>query len=299
MSAPCADAWAILMGSWTPFVTGGFAGRAPLPRAPTSSPATRMPRPASCASDTRWAAAPTTRWAAAGRRAPEALLYEPRHGRLSLRLAGALRLAIRPASLPRRAELSFRRQRRRGEGRPPVRRPRPRHLGTPRPDHLHHAGLSADPLAVRGGQQPAGHWPVARDLVRLRLSRRTPLAGRRTLLQSRAAPGLRHRRYDGRRRLSPGRGAEVQLSLPALQHLATLRAPGDDWAARATVEGGWASCQEKDLSPDLPGRQVLGTMFDTNRYVPGSTSSTGQSGRPAPSTIPPIASASPTASLPS
>ena len=61
-------------GDWTPFVTGGLAfASTRWRRIDLTTPATRMPRPASGAWAGRWAAASTTRSTRAGRRALEYL----------------------------------------------------------------------------------------------------------------------------------------------------------------------------------------------------------------------------------
>ena len=104
-------------------------------------------------------------------------------------------------------------------------RSRIRPLGNPRPDHLSAAGLSGIPRALYRPEQPDAGAAGAGDLEQQPVSERPALGGRRGLLQSRTAAGIRLERHRRRRRLSQRRSAEVQLPLPALQHLAAVPAP--------------------------------------------------------------------------
>ena len=114
-------------------------------------------------------------------------------------------------------------------------------MGNPWPDRLRLPGLSADGAPYDGanslpdvGPKPGNLGPVGRP-------RRAPVAGRRALLQSRAAAGLRPRLHDGRRRL-PQRRRPAQLRLSAIQHVASVPAadlrPGRRHARRSKATSG-------------------------------------------------------------
>ena len=109
------------------------------------------------------------------------------------------------------------------EDRPDRSRIRP--LGNSRPDHLSGAGLSGIPRALYRHQQPDAGTAGAGHLEQQPLSERPALGRRRGLLQSRTAAGLWPERHGRRRRIFQRRGAEVELPLPALQHLAAVCAP--------------------------------------------------------------------------
>src|SRR5262249_56286799 len=96
-----------------------------------------------------------------------------------------------------------------------------------RTNHLHPTGLSGVSLALPRREQFYALAANARDLEHQRFSRPAAVGRRRTLLQSRAAAGLRAARHDGRRRLPQRRSAEVEFSIPSLQHLAPVLAPND------------------------------------------------------------------------
>ena len=87
------------------------------------------------------------------------------------------------------------------------------------------AGLSGVPRALYRHQQPDARAAGAGHLEQQPLSERPALGRRRGLLQSRTAAGLWPQRHRRHRRISQRRGAEVELPLPALQHLAAVCAP--------------------------------------------------------------------------
>ena len=100
----------------------------------------------------------------------------------------------------------------------------------------------------------------AGDLEQQPLSERPALGGRRGLLQSRTAAGIWPERHRRRRRISQRRGAEVELPLPALQHLAAVRAPDlriRRRAGRTRQRAAAARRQGRRLAADAAGRQVL------------------------------------------
>ena len=134
------------IGSWTPFVTGGIAwastrySRTDLTTGnEDANPSNiRLGYVAGAGVDYRL----DQRWSARA----EYLYTNLGLTRLRLRLgAGALRFAIRPASLSRRAELQVRRG---GRGQGKGGRPRPLQLGAAWPDHLHLPGLSGHQRAL-------------------------------------------------------------------------------------------------------------------------------------------------------
>ena len=140
-------------------------------------------------------------------------------------------------------------------------RSRIRPLGNPRPDHLSAAGLSVIPRALYRHQQPDAGAAGAGDLEQQPVSERPALGGRRGLLQSRTAAGIWLERHRRRRRISQRRGAEIQLPLPALQHLAAVRAPDLRIRRRAGGTGqrtDAARGQGRHLPADAAGRQVRG-----------------------------------------
>ena len=134
-----------------------------------------------------------------------------------------------------------------------------RPLGNPRPDHLSAAGLSVVPRALYRHQQPDAGAAGAGDLEQQPVSERAALGGRRGLLQSRTAAGIWPERHRRRRRLSERRSAEIELPLPALQHLAAVPAPDlrlRRRAGRAGQRTAAARRQGRRLPADGAGRQV-------------------------------------------
>ena len=102
---------------------------------------------------------------------------------------------------------------------------------------------------------------VAGHLEQQPLSERPALGRRRGLLQSRTAAGLRPERHRRPRRIFQRRGAEVELPLPALQHLAAVCAPDlriRRRAGRARQRAAAACGQGRRQQADAAGRQVLG-----------------------------------------
>ena len=228
----CAAAPATPWARWTPFVTGGIAWASTRYSRTDLTTGNEDANPSNIRLgyvlgggvdyrlDPRWTARAEYLYTSLGL------------DRLRLRLgAGALRFAVRPASLPRRPELQVRRGRRqdRRKGRTTA-APAPGRSTARRPSSTRAIRPSARSTA---GPTACRRRPEPRDLDGLGLPRRAPVAGRRALLQSRAAAGLRRRQHRRRRRLSQRRGAEVQLPLPALQHLAPVPAPGDRAGRRA------------------------------------------------------------------
>ncbi len=135
-----------------------------------------------------------------------------------------------------------------------------RQLGDPRPDDLRPAGLPRISVALSRREQLHAVGAGASDLVERRFHWSADMGGRRALLQSRAAAGLRPARYDGRGGLSQRRGAEVEFRLSALQHIApVLAADGRAWRRtgdrreRLRPDGRQEGC----LAANLSGRQVL------------------------------------------
>ena len=124
-----------------------------------------------------------------------------------------------------------------------------RPLGNPRPDHLSAAGLSGVSRALYRHQQPDAGAAGPGDLEQQPVSERPALGGRRGLLQSRTAAGIWLERHRRRRRLSQRRSAEIELPLPALQHLAAVPAPDLRLRRRAG-----RACQRADAS--LPARST-------------------------------------------
>ena len=234
ISAACAAASGYDMGRWTPFVTGGIAwastrfSRTDLTTGNEDAKPEQHPRWATC-----WAAASTTaldsRWSARA----EYLYTNLGLTRLRLRLgAGALRFAIRPASLPRRPELQVRRDRRRDEEGDDDRGPGTWELhgqttfifqGYP-PFRAPYSGPNSLPPSASSRET----WTVSAFLgVRL-------LAGRRALLQSRAAAGLRRRQHHGRRAAIPTARRRSRTSLSrATTPRACSCARRSAWAASA------------------------------------------------------------------
>ena len=140
-------------------------------------------------------------------------------------------------------------------------RSRIRPLGNPRPEHLSGTGLSGLSRALYRHQQPDACAAGAGHLEQQPLPQRPPLGRRRGLLQSRTAAGIWFERYRRRRRIYQRRGAEVELPLSALQHLAAVCAPdirirrraGGACQRAATARG-----QGRHIAADAAGRQVLG-----------------------------------------
>ena len=140
-------------------------------------------------------------------------------------------------------------------------RSRIRPLGNPRPDHLSGTGLSGIPRALYRHQQPDARTAGAGHLEQQPLSERPALGRRRGLLQSRTAAGLWPERHRRPRRIFQWRGAEVELPLPALQHLAAVCAPDlriRRRAGRARQRAAAAGGQGRRQQADAAGRQVLG-----------------------------------------
>ena len=140
-------------------------------------------------------------------------------------------------------------------------RSRIRSLGNPWPDHLSGAGLSGIPRALYRHQQPDARAAGAGHLEQQPLSERQALGRRRGLLQSRTAAGIWPERHRRSRRISQRRSAEVELPLPALQHLAAVCAPDlriRRRAGRACQRAAAARGQGRRQQADAAGRQVLG-----------------------------------------
>ena len=132
-------------------------------------------------------------------------------------------------------------------------------LGNPRPDHLSAAGLSGFPRALYRHQQPDAGAAGAGDLEQQPVPERAAVGRRRGLLQSRTAAGIWPERHRRRRRLSQRRSAEIELPLPALQHLAAVPAPDLRLRRRAGGAGERptpARRQGRRLPADAAGRQV-------------------------------------------
>ena len=129
-------------------------------------------------------------------------------------------------------------------------RSRIRSLGNPRPDHLSGAGLSGIPRALYRHQQPDAGAAGTGDLEQQPLSERPALGRRRGLLQSRTAAGIRLERHRRPRRISQRRGAEVELPLPALQHLAAVSCarPSDSAASRKSLPADSSSSRARSTS---------------------------------------------------
>ena len=122
-------------------------------------------------------------------------------------------------------------------------------------------GYPALSRALYRHQQPDAGAAGAGDLEQRPVSERAALGGRRGLLQPRTAAGIRLERHRRRRRLSQRRSAEIQLPLPALQHLAAVPAPDLRLRRRAGRTGertGPARRQGRRLAADAAGRQVRG-----------------------------------------
>ena len=107
---------------------------------------------------------------------------------------------------------------------------------------------------------------VPGDLEQQPVSERAALGRRRGLLQSRTAAGLWPERHRRRRRVSQRRGAEVELPLPALQHLAAVRAPDlriRRRAGRTRQRASTAGRQGRRLAADAAGRQIRGRSMSS------------------------------------
>ena len=146
-----------------------------------------------------------------------------------------------------------------------------RSLGNPWPDHLSGSGLSGIPRALYRHQQPDPGAAVSGHLEQQPLSERPALGRRRGLLQSRTAAGLRFERHCRYRRIFQRRGAEVELPLPALQHLAAVCAP--DLRVRRRAGGACQRAAAASGKVDVnrltlqAGKFSVGDIFDGNAYA--------------------------------
>ena len=228
-------------------------------RAPTSPPATRTPRPANGGWATRWAAASTTRSTRAGRRAPE-YLYT------NLGLTG-----FAFASAPARYDSLYDIHRFRvglnyhfgaaddDEGQKDDDAAPAAGRSTARPTFIFQGYPPFNAPYDGTNSLPAG-GPEPRDLDGVGLPRRAPVAGRRALLQSRAAAGLRRRRAPSAPRGYPN-GEAQKSNFPFPRYNTSrlfLRQEIGLGGEREKVESEYGQLcgREGRLAAHLPGRQV-------------------------------------------
>ena len=278
----CAGASATTSAPGRPYLTGGIAWMSTRYSRIDLTTGNEDANPANIRVGwTCWAPASTTasirRWSARA----EYLYTKLQSLRLRLRLRpGALRHAIRPSPRALRTELPLRR----GRGEEDQERSRPgqssnfmaRPCSSTRAIRRSTHRMTA-PTACRPPARAAQTWGT------VGLPRRAPVGGRRVLLQPRAAAGLR-RRADHRRRRLPQRRGAARLPLPALQHLAPVRAP-DLRAGRRAREGrerprpARAANATSRASPSRRANSPCRTSSTTTRTptIRASISSTGRS----------------------
>ncbi len=257
------------MGGWTPYLTAASPGRACAIPAPISPPATRMRTPANIVWVMRSAAASTTHSTGDGRRGSN--ISTPRSGLPASPFLRRPRATIRSTISISSASGSTIISAPRTSRTTPPRKVMPGLVGDPRPVDLHLPGLPAVPRALRRPQQPAEQRAVARDLDGFRVPRRASLAGRRDLLQSRAAPGFRRRRTVGAAGYPNGEAQKSNFPFPQYNTSRLFLRQESGWAGRqrrsraatASLAG------EKDVSrlTFQIGKFAVHDLFDTNEYA--------------------------------